>query len=72
MIRYKLQAVYLGLKLVDEGRIKGCIGERFSWEACHKENYIDVNSFAHTRDQLQLMERKWGYNFDGKIHRLVD
>ena len=48
------------------------MGERFSWEACHKENYIDLNFFAHTRDQLQLMERKWGYNFDEKIHRLVD
>jgi len=72
IIKYKLQAAYLGLKLVDEGGVRGCIGKTFSWKDCHSANYIDINCFAHTRLQLQEMRRNWNYHFDESIDRLVD
>ena len=72
MERFKLESAYLGIKLIDEKRIKGCIGEEFSWRECLKINYIDLNCFAHTRNRLENMKQKWNYSFDERINRLVD
>ena len=39
---------------------------------CFESNYVDLNCFAHTRNRLVNIQRKWNYNFDETIHRLVD
>jgi len=72
MKKFSLESAYLGIKLIDENGIKGCIGHDFSWEKCFESNYVDLNCFAHTRNRLVNIQRKWNYNFDETIHRLVD
>ena len=72
MLRHRLKSAYLGIKLMDEEGIRGCLGQNFSWHQCLHKNYIDLNCFAHTRNQLNEMKRLWGYYFDESINRLVD
>ena len=72
MLSHRLKSAYLGIKLIDEEGIHGCLGQDFSWNQCLHKNYIDLNCFAHTRNQLNEMKRLWGYYFDESINRLVD
>ena len=72
MMKSKLECAYLGIKLINENGIKSCLGREFSWKDCHTKNYVDLNCFAHTRNQLKSMKKQWGYGFDESIQRLVD
>ena len=72
MSKFKLKCAYLGFKYVDENGTQGCLGQDFSWDECLKQNYIDLNCFAHTQEQLKISNSHWHYNFDESIDRLVD
>ena len=72
MVKYELECAYLGMKLINEAGIYGCLSQKFEWDNCHKKNYIDLNCFAHTRNKLNNMKSQWGYGFDESINRLVD
>lgn len=63
----KLDAAYSSIKVVDDSERTICYrGDNFDWGECLKENYIDMNAFAHTR------ARGRDFHFDESLKRLVD
>ena len=62
-----IDAAYCGTELLDgDGKIKGYRGDHFDWLGCLRQNYIDMNCFAHVRKAAE------GNRFDQSIRRLVD
>ncbi len=63
----KLDAAYSGFSAVDDrGELAFYRGSDFDWLQCWRQNYIDLNCFAHRRDVMPHCR------FDESIRRLVD
>ena len=56
MAKLKLQCAYLGIKFVDENGIQGCEAKIFHGMSVLGKLYC-LNCFAHTRKQLNAMEK---------------
>nr|WP_321361162.1 glycosyltransferase [uncultured Hyphomonas sp.] len=64
-----LDAAYCGLRgHGDLGETLFYRGAPFSWRECRSRNYIDMNTFAHTRRSAEQA----GIRFDIGLRRLVD
>ena len=69
-----LDAAYCQIACLDEkSKTKGYRGDIFSWYGCLEENYIDMNSFIHKRNQNDgMIHRNILPRFDENLNRLVD
>lgn len=67
LVENNLDGAYSGLVcLDDDNNIKFYRGTNFNWYSCHRQNYIDLNCFAHRSDLID------SYRFDTNLKRLVD
>ncbi len=65
----KLVSAYSGLELLDDnGAVTDFRGDKFDWRACYRENFIDMNCFAHMAMPASGAQVK----FDESLKRLVD
>lgn len=65
----RLDAAYAGLHVIgDENITQYYRGDLFSWRECYKDNYIDMNIYAHRRDIVENPSIR----FDESLERLVD
>lgn len=72
MVRYlvsaRLDVASCAISLRDDvGQLVGYIGDDFDWEACLRQNYIDLNAFCHRRGLIDACGA-----FDTKLRRMVD
>jgi glycosyltransferase involved in cell wall biosynthesis len=63
-----LSASFSAIEAVnDDGVTQYFRGDRFDWDACFAQNYIDLNAFGHHRFEVQNH-----FKFDESLKRLVD
>ncbi|HWI87397.1 MAG TPA: glycosyltransferase [Sphingomonas sp.] len=72
MIRFMTSAgfdvAYSAISLRDDaGQLTGYIGDKFDWDACLQQNYVDLNAFCHRRSLLDAVGA-----FDPMLRRMVD
>lgn len=64
----ELDAAFCGSECHDDpGRPRHFRGDDFTWWKCLRQNYVDMNAFAHRRELSDLHE-----HFDERLLRLVD
>ena len=68
MVSQGLDVAYSAISLRDDaGQLTGYIGDRFDWDACLRQNYVDLNAFVHRRTLLAEVG-----GFDPRLRRMVD